>query len=491
MFYITTFIHNKRKTGFYLIKDNWDDFGYKTLYNLYFIDEKIELHEIGLVKIAKKNQEGGRAELEQSFKYLPPDYFSLGQSVDYYKNLKNLSDDLRIECLTSLNDISYDKKRYDDVEKELVTIDSLFRDVDRVTIKNQFTRIAHGGAILTPYSFSLRVNDDEERGELNFEVKTNTLPPTNIHTIIGTNGVGKTTILKKIVNEYFEQKFKNDFSNLIFISFSVFDKGESYKTNSDNRYDYVGVKNENFTSKSQEELRNEFTSSISKILVRRKHYYLHRMLEILASDINLSRFDLHGLLKEYIDLILNSSSTVKQQNVARDNLITDFKNIFDILSSGHQIILLSISKIVELIVEKTLILIDEPETHLHPPLLSSFIRAISEITTSENAVAILATHSPIVLQEVPKSCVSILRNYDGELNVQRPRFETFGENIGILTEEVFGLEILETGFNSLLKKVCQEVQNYEEVVESFNNELSLEAKSLVRIYLNENKKDNN
>ncbi|MED4174884.1 AAA family ATPase [Halalkalibacterium halodurans] len=159
--------------------------------------------------------------------------------------------------------------------------------------------------------------------------------------------------------------------------------------------------------------------------------------------------------------------------------------MFDNLSSGHQIILLSLSKIVELIVEKTLILIDEPETHLHPPLLSAFVRAISEISIAENAVVILATHSPVVLQEVPKSCVSIIRKHGTHVKIDRPRFETFGENVGVLTEEVFGLEIPKTGFHTLLRKVVEETPDYDMVLDRFNNELSIEAKSIIRTYLNE------
>lgn len=122
---------------------------------------------------------------------------------------------------------------------------------------------------------------------------------------------------------------------------------------------------------------------------------------------------------------------------------------------------------------------------MHPPLLSAFVRAISEITVAENAVAILATHSPVVLQEVPKSCVSIIRKHGSKVKIERPRFETFGENVGVLTEEVFGLEIPKTGFHALLRKIAEETPDYDLVLDRFNNELSIEAKSIIRTYINE------
>jgi predicted ATPase len=44
-------------------------------------------------------------------------------------------------------------------------------------------------------------------------------------------------------------------------------------------------------------------------------------------------------------------------------------DLFDKLSSGHKIILLTITKLVQTVEEKSLIFLDEPEGHLHPPLL--------------------------------------------------------------------------------------------------------------------------
>ena len=41
------------------------------------------------------------------------------------------------------------------------------------------------------------------------------------------------------------------------------------------------------------------------------------------------------------------------------------ESIFKRLSSGHKIVLLTITRLVEVVEEKTLVLIDEPEAHLH------------------------------------------------------------------------------------------------------------------------------
>ncbi|MDQ0887896.1 putative ATPase [Paenibacillus sp. V4I9] len=481
MFYLTSFRTKKSKPGFHLVGDNWNDFGFYTLFKLYYLDADLKETEIGFVKIGYKGQEVGATNLPNSFDELPNGHFSLGQDVKFYSTIRRLGDDIRIDCLTGLNDLAYDQKLYDEVVDEEVVKTSLLRELNVKTVTKQFRRIAHGGAILTRYNFDFNITTGEQApaSTFHFEVDPESLPPTNIHTIIGTNGVGKTTALKGIVDGYLNDSLNEDFTNAIFISFSVFDKNGRYESSitKGNEYYYVGVKTHESKTKSQEDLKTEFYSSIRSILSKKRQYYLHRMLEILNADYNLNSFGLIDILEEFF--------TTPQDIKAIEECSLTFSQIFDCLSSGHQIILLSISKIVELIVEKTLILIDEPETHLHPPLLSAFIRALSEITISENAVAILATHSPVVLQEVPKSCASIIRKHGNQINIQRPRFETFGENVGVLTEEVFGLEIPKTGFHTLLRKIVEEDPDFDEVVERFNNELSIEAKSVIRTYINE------
>jgi hypothetical protein len=61
----------------------------------------------------------------------------------------------------------------------------------------------------------------------------------------------------------------------------------------------------------------------------------------------------------------------------------------------------------------------------------------------------------------------------------RPSIETFGENVGILTSTVFGLEVTSTGFRQLLKQAAEN-STYERVVEDFGQQLGAEARALAR-----------
>jgi predicted ATP-binding protein involved in virulence len=76
--------------------------------------------------------------------------------------------------------------------------------------------------------------------ELSFEVIPKSYPPTNIHVIIGRNGVGKTHLLNNMINSLVENNnskygFSSEgeklldrplFANLISITFSAFDDSE-------------------------------------------------------------------------------------------------------------------------------------------------------------------------------------------------------------------------------------------------------------------------
>jgi hypothetical protein len=63
---------------------------------------------------------------------------------------------------------------------------------------------------------------------------------------------------------------------------------------------------------------------------------------------------------------------------------------------------------------------------------------------------------------------------------ERPEVETFGENVGILTREVFGLEVTHSGFHKLLTDEVQSGSTFNGIVEKFGNELGGEARALVR-----------
>lgn len=109
------------------------------------------------------------------------------------------------------------------------------------------------------------------------------------------------------------------------------------------------------------------------------------------------------------------------------------------------------------------IIIDEPENSLHPPYVSALLKILNIFCKVNNyGCIIMATHSPIVLQEFTSDMVRIVeRDPEGKTVFKRPDFETYGENIGILTDRIFGRDPLNTGFRQTLKDIVNNLPKNE------------------------------
>ncbi|MNF08541.1 hypothetical protein D3C80_2089870 [compost metagenome] len=66
------------------------------------------------------------------------------------------------------------------------------------------------------------------------------------------------------------------------------------------------------------------------------------------------------------------------------------------------------------------------------------------------------------------------------MSADRPKIETFGENVGTLTREVFGLEVARSGFHALLQANVNRGGSYEEILASYNDQLGQEARGILR-----------
>ena len=319
------------------------------------------------------------------------------------------------------------------------------------------------------------------------------MPPTNIHVLIGRNGVGKTHLLNHMTRSLVDKRADTAevgafnvvsdeladgdiFASLVSVTFSAFDPFEPLPSRRDKsegmQYSYVGLKRIGTTTdgkplapKSPERLSTEFSSSVLVCSKGARLVRWRRALEMLEADPIFREADVASLADEDLD-------DETQKAMAR--------KLFGNLSSGHKIVLLTITRLVETVEERTLVLLDEPEAHLHPPLLSAFVRALSDLLVNRNGVAIIATHSPVVLQEVPASCAWKIRRSGRSVEAERPDVETFGENVGVLTREVFGLEVTHAGFHKLLREAISEDDDFAAVLQKFDGDIGGEARAIVR-----------
>lgn len=429
-------------------------------------------------------------DLPSSFDALTEDFFSLGQTENYYETLNQLDEHLRVRVLDGLRDVAYNLTHFQKAANELVMTESLLRDIPVTNVENRFHRLANGDARLTAFKFQYlfptpSLPNVAPPPPLSFIVEPKSEPPTNVHVLIGRNGVGKTRCMQGIATALLTQD-DNDvntgrlqplgnnhsdwaFSGLVHVSFSAFDDFDMPSVGQSRvKAHSVGLRvtdeeTKQVRIKTPDDLAEDFKSALEFCRSGLRAQRWRKALSTLSSDPVFSDADVISLLDENQDWVAAA------------------KSLFGKLSSGHKIVLLTITKLVELVDERTLVLLDEPEGHLHPPLLSAFIRSVSDLLVQRNGVAIVATHSPVVLQEVPRSCAWVLRRSGHATSVERPAIETFGENVGALTREVFGLEVTDAGFHKLIRDaVEQEGLNYEEVIKHFNEQLGAEGRAIAR-----------
>jgi len=87
--------------------------------------------------------------------------------------------------------------------------------------------------------------------------------------------------------------------------------------------------------------------------------------------------------------------------------------------------------------DESLILIDEPELYLHPTLEIALLDMLKTVLSVTKSYAVIATHSPVMVREIDKDAVSILRKREGRTAVHRPPFQTLGESTDRISGEVF------------------------------------------------------
>lgn len=476
-----------------LIDNNWDDwFKFETTFNIGIWKPDKKYYSLGELKVGQKGltSEKRRPAVPSYFTdSIGSDFFSLGQSESYYEAVRELGGELAERIFSCLRDCAYDENIYIENRSEESMQVSLLRSISESEIRGRFRRLAYGDATLTPYSFEFAGYDEENPLSLAFEVIPESVPPTNVHVMIGRNGVGKTYLMQQMqkallqdeeaklkikISESMSHGMESpvDFAGIIAVSFSAFDefksKVETAYINARLKIDYVGLRDHSAgapRTKTPRDLTKDWIQSISKIRMEAKSSLLRRVIESLNCDPIFSSLD-----------------------VAKYSLYSTFEEaekFFDLLSSGHKIVLLTMTELVRLVGERTLVLLDEPEAHLHPPLLAAFVRSLSDLLVSRNGVAIIATHSPVILQEVPAVCSWILNRSGRIMVAQRPGAETFGENVGIISHSVFSLEVTESGYNSLIKRVVRENPrlDYEELLGEFSGQLGLEGRSLLRVAL--------
>ena len=167
------------------------------------------------------------------------------------------------------------------------------------------------------------------------------------------------------------------------------------------------------------------------------------------------------LPEELVDPLFDDSCTFKE-----DVYVANHKKY----SSGQSMLMNLIIEIVANIRKNTLILIDEPEVHLHPKGITTFITILNKICKEFTSCCILATDSAIIIQELLSRNVVIMdRHEDGSPVVRLMRVESLGENLTTITEDVFGRSEVSPYYKKMVRNLVDEKDSIEEVLQIIQN----------------------
>lgn len=516
-----------------LQRDDWNDYSYITKYHLYLTKKLTgsdEIEYVGAVKIIKKGQVADYSYMVElgDLSPLSTEYCSVGQSLDYYTRLSKLNNEVRHAILMSLRDINLFDYELEGFKNESVWAFSVMRDLKddddifllpKYILEHNFSSIP---SIDVKFEFShermlnsLKLDfDSEQYGFFKYQKL-----PCRMAVIVGRNGTGKSTTLARLSKVAYSstQDRKNEiisgigkiypeglgFPKIINLSYSAFDSfqipGVTFKekvqlkndiAKGKGRYIYCGVRD--VCAELELELQKYDNTDIEDIYIssERQERTILKPLEILSKEFNdayikiqqddSKKLTLHSVLSK-----LKEEASIS--TIVDDMLEDDFSEnpaaYFYNLSTGHKFVLHSMLHIILYAEKRCFVFFDEPETHLHPPLLAVLMSALRIILNKVDAFAIVATHSPVVVQETLSKNVNVITRSGNLIDFQMPEIETFGENIGSITSAVFSLTSQVTDYHDELDKLIQAYKPHDNAIEFienlFDQGLSIQARSYI------------
>ncbi|KAA0932908.1 AAA family ATPase [Psychrobacter sp. ANT_H59] len=458
---------------FLLVTDNWDDYDHKTTFQLVYFDNGKKT-ALGDVKIGSNKDLVTVDVLPTNFLYLDEDFVSLGQSENYYKQLKKLFGNMITSILYSLKDTAFFSEISENYENSDTFKKSLIRSDEAERLHRIAKPMIKGADLENIYSFEYHFCPKyaETIVSVPFHFSADGYLPKRMIALIGKNGAGKTQLLTSLPLEIAKEKsevltpHKPIYSKIIAVSYSIFDNFEFPKKTSDFNYVYCGLRDEQGNIRTKKGQLQKFHNTWKKIATLGR---LKKWKKIISKFLDL----------ELINLFIKPSPDDS------DNLYFDklgFNKARESLSSGQSIVLFVVSEIVANIRLDSLLLFDEPETHLHPNAISQLMNGIAELINEFESYCIIATHSPIIIQEMFSRDVLIISREENIPSVKKIGIESFGESLSVITEEVFGSRVIPKFYETTIERLVRQHKSYDKVLEIIK-EGNLPMSLNVRLYI--------
>ncbi|WP_447981955.1 AAA family ATPase [Achromobacter kerstersii] len=228
---------------------------------------------------------------------------------------------------------------------------------------------------------------------------------------------------------------------------------------------------------------------------------IHLPLKKIPKKVSGCFHDLGGLVWMPLEKVPSSEQALLYLAAAIDTsrdlaLIDEGREIFP-PSSGQRVYLRFATLALSVISQGSMIIFDEPETHLHPNFISEFMKLLHDLLTATNSIAVVATHSPYVVREVPTVCVHVVAREGNAPTVGSVHLKTLGASISSISDAVFG-DAAATKFHRIVaEKLSKEGKKISDdkakrvnwLLKNFGDELNAEMLSTIRFLMERNVND--
>ncbi|MGX9219299.1 AAA family ATPase [Massilia varians] len=419
---------------------------------------------------AERNERNFDAKLpvsvEEFSTKLSPIVLSLGERDAYRRLLSHVNPQIAKRLLLKANDIAalFAFKRNKNEYKAARALDSFDRVMLR-TDEQRFAFISLDSLLKEDKSYSgvniASVSADVEiapnlklEAEFQFDGVLGQVAPINV--VIGPNGAGKTRLLLGIAMSSLNGTLR---------ILSADHDGMSAKAHCS-----VLISAYTFETQHWAKLRRRGANLVPLGISAKNWRTVSGMIQKIAMVSPAARFEIRALNQVltrvlnvediYLPALPNSGHTdiVANQDVipfstfveSQDNelvalleigkppiMYSEEKGVYQ-LSSGQKSLFCFCASLFLHTTRGSLLLIDEPENHLHPQFITLLMQTLASSLIAKEAKAIVVTHSPFVVSEVEKKSVLVLRSdEEGLPAIYRPSLQTFGANVSLISDYVF------------------------------------------------------
>jgi len=230
-----------------LIRNDWDDFSYKSLFSAYYQNESSR-DSIGEVKILHKGRKTPM--LKHFSKHLPAGTCSLGVNLNYYSQAKRILGNEYLDYLDVMNDVTFLPGLHEEFKLEEGFRKSLLRDMDAKKVLERADLIHFGEeADKRDFEFEVNLKGATKPHKMSFLFQLDEAIPGRLIALIGKNGTGKTQFISNLAKALGKEtrqwnpktQFPH-FNRILAISFSPFDDLTIPERTKRFNYFYCGIR---------------------------------------------------------------------------------------------------------------------------------------------------------------------------------------------------------------------------------------------------------